>query len=396
MANITVVRVENGRKVIDTTFDPVNIPSTDEKAALAGTSGSPSGANAFVTNNDNRVLSSDEAAGVGAAPNAITAVNPATDKTYVDAQVAAVSSGVSWLEAVDHNINYVKAGAPIGTGATNGEKMLDTSNNNLHTFTGGAWDAGTAVSTGDRFIFKDDGTDTSGDAGTHTADDDIREFNGATFDVTNPTQGAAVCVLDEGATGKKYVFNGTVWVFIESVQDHNQLGGLQGGNGSDEFHHLLADEDAALNAATTLNASNPPQTLNDRDKMPVRLKFVFFGGFAAGQTDVEVFDAEGVRQQVPMPSAGSIVKTALYSDSARTAGTLTAEPTIEGTKVTENGLDTTLDGTTTNDDVAEIAPGTANLTFTAGQKIGIMLTSDGSWANASGDIVIDVYVVFDS
>lgn len=396
MANITVVRVANGRKLIDTTFDPANIPSTDEKAALAGTSGSPSGANAYVTNADGRILTTDENDGIGAAPNAITAANPAADKLYVDTQIGAISSGISWKDAVDDNINYVKAGAPVGTAATNGEKMLDTTNNNLHTFTGGNWDGGTAVSSGDRFIFKDTGTDTSGDSGTHTKDDKIREFNGSTYDETTPVQGDATCVLDEGTSGKKYVYSGTAWAFLESLQDHNQMSNLQGGNGSDEYYHMIADEDAALNAATTLSATNPPQTLDDRDKMPVKFQFAFFGGFPVSQTDSEMFDSDGVRQNVPMPSAGSIVKMSLYSDEDRTAGTLTAEPSINATKSTSNDLDLVLDGSTVNDDVAEVAPGTTGLTFSSGDEIGVMLTSDGSWANASGEIKVDIYVVFNT
>jgi len=57
MAANFFVRMDSaeGRWIDDIEFDADNIPSSDEKAALAGTSGTPSGSNKYVTHVDSRM-----------------------------------------------------------------------------------------------------------------------------------------------------------------------------------------------------------------------------------------------------------------------------------------------------------------------------------------------------
>lgn len=126
------------------------------------------------------------------------------------------------------------------------------------------------------------------------------------------------------------------------------------------------------------------------------LKFMYFGPFVAGQTDVEIYDREGQFQRVLMPAPGSIVRTALQSTSPRTAGQLTAEPTINGAKVTNNALDLVLDNPTPNDDYAAVAIGQAGLTFAAGDKLGVRFTSDGTWANGGGTLEFNLWLAFNA
>lgn len=438
MASKTYAVLDNGRLAPLETFDSTFIPSSDEKDALVGTDGSPSTSNKFVTNsdsrmtdartptshnntyhsetyitsagvtyenldgngdvgtgastvaagNDSRFPTSDEKAAL-AGEGTPSALNKFTTKSYVDALV----NGADWQDSVDHTVDYVKttAGAPSGTGAS-GEKCLNTNEAKLYTYTA-SWDAGVAVSTDERFVHKDTGVDTTGNSGTHTASNKIYDYNGSTFDETVASEGMAFWAEDDDAL---FIYNGSAYVAFGSVSTHNNLSGLQGGTAS-EYYHITANQEAGLDAATAITGSNPPLTKADRDRVPVRFDFAYYGGLAAAQTDVELYEGGmGIHQRVLLPSAGSIVKTTYQSTGARTAGTLTAEPTLDGTKVTENGLDLVIDDDPTNDAKAEVAPDTTNLTFTAGQKLGLMATTDASWANGSGDIVVSIYVVFDT
>ena len=440
MADSTFFRLLNGRPKADKTFDEANILSADQKAGIDNAAASITGANPVVEDSDSRLtdardpnshgneahdvtfitasgvtyenldnngdvgtgastvaagddsrfLTSDQKAGIAAAPNAITGSNPATDKQYVDGLI----QGVDWQESVEHTVDYVKtdAGAPSGT-ATDGEKCLNTNEDKLYTYSSG-WDAGAAVSSGDRHVHKDTGDDDSGDSGTHTKSDKIYEFTGTaqTYTETAANEGMTFWAEDEDVA---YVYNGSNYVKLGSTVTHANLSGLQGGAAS-EYYHLTSNQEAGMDAATAITASNPPLTKADRDMVPLAYKFIYQGGFPISQTDVELYEANGSLQRIVMPSNGSLVKATMQATSDRTAGTLTAEPTIDGTKVTENALDMVFDGSKANDDYAEVAPATTNLTFSAGEKIGVKLTSDGSWAPTDEDIEVTLYVVFDS
>lgn len=385
MANlITIIRLLSGRKVYDTQIDTDNLLTTDQKASIPT---GVNGTNQLVAEDDARLPSSDEAAALEAAPNALSASNPVADVQYVQGLI----SGVDWQESIEHSVDYVKAtaGAPSGT-ATSGEKCLNTNEAKIYTYTT-SWDSGVAVSSGDRAIHKDTGSDTSGDSGTYTASNKIYEYNGTTFDETTANEGMASWIEDEDVV---YVFNGTAWVKFGSTVTHNNTSGLQGGT-TDQYYHITSNQEAGLDAATAITASNPPQTLSDRDKMPQKISFCYFGGMPASQTDTEFYDEPGVVQRVLTKAAGSIVGIVAQLESNRTAGTMTIEPTVNGTKVTPSDLDLTINAGTPNDATAKVAPATTGLTFSAGDKLGVKVTTDSSWAPTTATIRIDLLVVYD-
>lgn len=304
-----------------------------------------------------------------------------------------IVAGVDWQESVQHAIHYVKetAGAPSGTPATN-EKCLNTADAKLYVENGvGAWDEGTDVLENERFVHKDTGTDTSGDSGTHTKSFKIYQYDGSAFVEFAPTKGAATWIEDLGGL---WIFNDVEWVKIGSTVPHNNLDELQGGT-EDERYHLTENQEGGIAAATAITADNPPLTHADRSTVPVPVKFVYFGPLAAAQSDVEAEEPHGVLSRVVMPLPGSIVAHGIQSNSPVVAGTIIAEPTISGTKATENGLDLTLDSSTNpSKNYANMAPNTSGLTFVAGAEIGVMLTTDTDWDNDDGDIETTLYVVF--
>jgi len=112
---------------------------------------------------------------------------------------------------------------------------------------------------------------------------------------------------------------------------------------------------------------------------------------AASQSGVALnLGGEASRTEIPVARAGSVVGIAVYSNEARTGGTLTVEVTIDGVGT---GLTATLDATNTQTHYATQAIGLS--TFTAGQKIGVKVTTDASWAPTTADITVEVEIAFD-
>ena len=145
-----------------------------------------------------------------------------------------------------------------------------------------------------------------------------------------------------------------------------------------------------------LSALNTPLTATSRGQVPRAIDYSYFGGFAAGQTDIPIYESTGTVQQVTQKAAGSLVGIEVHLESNRTAGTLTIEPTINGTKVTPSDLDITIDGATVNNATAAATAGTTGLTFTINQRLGVAITSDGSWAPTNATIKVTLLVVYDS
>ena len=323
-------------------------------------------------------------------PKADVTLDP--DELATKTYVASAIHGMDWQESVQIAVEYVKttAGAPSGTPAS-GETCLNTNEAKLYTESALSWDAGAACTDQDRFIHKDTGSDTSGDSGTYTKSDKIYYYNSATFEEFTPSEGSAVYLED---SNDEWLYNGSAWVKIGATVSHNDLAGKQGGTTA-EFYHITADQEAGLDASTAITASNPPLTLSDRALLPVPVKYAYLGGIAISQTDTEAYEVNGVFQRIVMPFAGSIVRTTLQASAARSAGTLTAEPTINGTKAVANDLDLALDGTNAQKHYASVAPNTTNLKFVAGDELGVKLTTDGDWAPTTSDIEFTMFVVFD-
>lgn len=151
-------------------------------------------------------------------------------------------------------------------------------------------------------------------------------------------------------------------------------------------------------AALKTWAQNVVDTVIDHDTRiddletaaPVVDRTVLAGWFqdnvAASQAAVALVIANA-RTEIPMPVGGSIVGIAVWSNAARTAGTLTVDATIDGTVT---GCQAVLDGTNTQTDTGSQAAGLD--LFTPGQRIGVKITTDGSWAPTTADIDVAVLV----
>lgn len=110
---------------------------------------------------------------------------------------------------------------------------------------------------------------------------------------------------------------------------------------------------------------------------------------AASLTNKQVYRTGGATTFFRAPSDGSITIISASLSAARSAGTLTIEPSINGTAVTSAALDLTINSAVDGAS-AVVSPNTTNLTVTAGQKIGIQITTDGSWAPVTADLDVDL------
>lgn len=98
---------------------------------------------------------------------------------------------------------------------------------------------------GDRYIIAAGGTGAWTNKSTQ-----IAEWMGAVlgWEFTVPNEGTACWVEDENTI---YLFNGTIWVKMSSVYDHNTLSGLQGGTTS-EYYHLTNTQHGQLHVPITI------------------------------------------------------------------------------------------------------------------------------------------------
>ena len=90
-----------------------------------------------------------------------------------------------------------------------------------------------------------------------------------------------------------------------------------------------------------------------------------------------------------MSAPGNIVGISISSNDARTAGTLTVKPTINGTESTT--LSAALNATDTQ--YAYAIQEFTKDNFLAGQRLGVKITTDGSWAPTTADIVVNMTIL---
>jgi len=148
--------------------------------------------------------------------------------------------------------------------------------------------------------------------------------------------------------------------------------------------------------ATTPSAATV-STLNGHDEVRV-LQLLFFDqnctdSQSAAEWCVDNVDpSAGQFKQIPMASAGSVVGIAVYGNAACTSGTLTADATVNGSatglQAGLNSVDDTQTSYTTQANDAD--------TFTAGQRIGVKVTTSNSpaWAPITDDVVVVVTVEY--
>ena len=96
-------------------------------------------------------------------------------------------------------------------------------------------------------------------------------------------------------------------------------------------------------------------------------------------------DVECAGSSFLAPRAGSVTAVAVYSNAARTGGTLMVTVTINGAATS---LTATLDGTNTTFNAGTSAKDT--IVVAAGDLIGATITTDASWAPTTADIRVTV------
>lgn len=107
---------------------------------------------------------------------------------------------------------------------------------------------------------------------------------------------------------------------------------------------------------------------------------------AASQTNVQLKDSSGQVEGLSMPFAGEVLSIAIDLSAAATAGSLTVGVTNGGT---ENAT-TTQTITTAAAKTAIFPRGT--MTFVAGDKLGVEITSSGTWDATTADMSVTVLV----
>ncbi len=113
---------------------------------------------------------------------------------------------------------------------------------------------------------------------------------------------------------------------------------------------------------------------------------------AAGQSAVALTCfGDAARTEYPMNRQGSITGIILWSNEGRTADTAVADATINGSAT---ALQATLDSSNTTVDSATQDKGAD--AFTASQRIGVKLTTGGSWTPTTADIIVGVEVTYDA
>ncbi len=160
----------------------------------------------YILADGSRAFSGDQAMGSNKITGLATptASGDAATKDYVDQAI----SGLDWQESVKDQDLTAPPGSPT---------------------------------TGDRYIVA--ATATGAWAGK---EEQIAEYNGASWDFTVPTEGAAVWIEDEDLA---YVYNaahpGGSWVKFASLVNHDDLANISGGSAAD-YHHMTSVQRAAL------------------------------------------------------------------------------------------------------------------------------------------------------
>lgn len=98
----------------------------------------------------------------------------------------------------------------------------------------------------------------------------------------------------------------------------------------------------------------------------------------------------------PQHRSGYVIGSSVRLSAARSADTLTFKPTKDGTELTGTSADLTIDDDPPQQATSTVAWGTANMDFSAGERLGVSLTSGGSWAPTTADALIWLYVAYSS
>ncbi len=120
----------------------------------------------------------------------------------------------------------------------------------------------------------------------------------------------------------------------------------------------------------------------------VALKFLQ-ANVSASQTDVQLKESSGQVEGLSMPFAGEVLAICADLSAAGTAGTLSFGATIGGTE----DADAAGSITTQTAKVVKVPRGKAK--FVAGDKLGVEITTSGTWDGTTSDLAVIVYVQLD-
>lgn len=127
-----------------------------------------------------------------------------------------------------------------------------------------------------------------------------------------------------------------------------------------------------------------------QEDFPYKQPYQFMQSNVAASQSAVALDVLGLsgNTEYTMELTGSVVGISIASNASRSAGTLTVDVTINGSVT---GLQAVLDGTNAQYHYATQLPETD--IFSAGDRLGIDITTDGSWAPTTADIVATVVVL---
>ena len=227
--------------------------------------------------------------------------------------------------------------------------------------------------------FGDGATDTASKKCVFVADDGGTNMSGYVM-VHNDTGGNGPALLF--ATPDQS--SGTAADFMYLINDEGEHFVLFSVDGT----HLGAEGQNRVGDIWSTGTISTTGDLNAAGGGTTELTYWYQDNVTASQTDVVInMDGNTGRAEVPTVRAGSVIGVAVYSNAARTAGTLTVDVTVDGTKT---GLTAVLDGTNPQTKTTTQAKDTD--VFTAGQRIGVKITTDGTWAPITADTTVVVLV----
>ncbi len=185
--------------------------------------------------------------------------------------------------------------------------------------------------------------------------------------------------------GTAYVSSGTYRIYFNASKDNVVV------NWPGEIYvHANSDDNTIIHATGTITNNNETTIiLQEEFGNGNKQSYSFYqSDVAANQTTIQI-DILGLagNEEILLPYAGSVLAVAVASNAARSAGTLTVDVTINGTAT---GLQAVLDGTNTTYHYATQSKNAD--TFSVGDRLGVEITTDATWAPVTADIVVSVTI----
>lgn len=153
-------------------------------------------------------------------------------------------------------------------------------------------------------------------------------------------------------------------------------------------------EDHLEQVLAQLNRQIRDLDLNTQRQLP-RDSFEFFQtDIAASQTDVELDAAGGTQTYYLALRPGFVISFGVFLNAARTAGTATFVPTINGTPINTTPIPEAtieINATDTTNKISDL-PALVAASFVAGDRLGIEVTTPSSWTPITADVVASLLV----